>query len=327
MTNAQILTLSRYQLDDENQPYKWSDAELMAYLNDAQKEACRRGYLIVTYPSQVKLTGNSNISFANSTKKITKATGGFLLASIESEVNTFERDDTINVSGTVLNDGDYTISNVTDTDITVLETLQDELNVSAVIEATRTVCRLPLRADVHTYKLHPKTLMVMRARPESLNYPLRQKTLWALDADITIVDYDIGTVDFDSLWYYDSWETLPSGYVFSYIEDNGFIKLIAPPDTSDVLWMVVQRLPKIELAVGDTALSPEIPAVYHADLVDWILHLAYRKQDAETMDLTKAVLFDQTFTKKFGERPSAKTEMNRRRHIPNSRMRPRAFGF
>lgn len=46
MTAQEILTMTRYQLDDEQAHYKWSDAELVVYLNMALHEVCRRCYLL-----------------------------------------------------------------------------------------------------------------------------------------------------------------------------------------------------------------------------------------------------------------------------------------
>lgn len=325
MTGTSIISTARISLGDIRIPYLWSNAELATALTEATVEACRRSYCYVTYPSQVIITGESDISFAASTKTISKATGGFLSAGGLSEVNTFEIDDEITIASTLSNNGVKTISRVTDTAITVKETLVNESNVSAILEATRTVTRIPLRTDVHTYKLHPQTLMVIRARPDSLTYPLRQKTIWSLDSDIRVVDYDLGDYGTGAM-YYDSWETL-EGNTYAFLEENGFIRLISPPQSDDILWLVVARLPKIVFTDSNLDLTPEIPAQYQYDLVDWILYKAYSKPDSDTQDLVKAKLWLDSFERKFGLRPSAQTEQNRKRYPPNMRMRPRQFGF
>lgn len=328
MTNQEIINLARYQLDDTVIDYKWSDAELISYLNDAQIEACRRTYLLINYPSIVKVTGSSNITFIATGKKITKATGGFLSAGELSEANTFEKDDIITITGTVSNNGIKTIVSVSDTEMVVSETLVDESNVSAVIEVTRAVYRIPLRANVHTYKLHPKSLSVIRARPESLEYPLIQKTLSSLDADSSFTNVGTDYSGLDFFYNYSSWENL-TGQMYAFLEDGGFIRIISPPAIDDILWLVVARLPKKTFTsnVEDLTLSPEIPEQYHGDLVDWILHLAFSKPDSELQDLVKAKLYEDKFTEKFGERPSALVELNRRKLPPNMSIRPREFGF
>jgi hypothetical protein len=324
MTVQDTLNDARFQLDDEVAPYKWSDTELIRYYNRAREEACRRSYLYVSYPSAISITGNSNISFVITGSKIIKASGGLLSAGGLSEVNTFEKDDEITITGTTLNNGIKTIVSVTDTEIVTLESIVSEPNTSAIITATRTATRIPLRTGVHTYKLHPSTLMVIRAKPESLEYPLRQRTIWSLDAGILISDYD---ADYVNTWYCSSWETL-TGNMFAFLEENGFIRIISPPIEDDILWMAVARLPKIIFTTSDLSKTcTEIPLQYHNDLVDWILHLAYMKQDGETQDLSKAAFWEKSFERKFGVRPSAQTEMNRRRYPPNMKMRPVEFGF
>lgn len=47
MKLAELLNLTRVELDDVVEPFLWADDELMEYANDAQQEACRRGRLIV----------------------------------------------------------------------------------------------------------------------------------------------------------------------------------------------------------------------------------------------------------------------------------------
>jgi hypothetical protein len=322
MTIADLIISIRGLLDDEVVPYKWSDAEIIRYINDAQMEACRRASLIIAYPSVVSITGVNNITFDDTTKTITKASGGFLLSSGgESEVNSFEKDDTITVTGTVSNNSTLTISSVTDTVITVLETVVDESDKSAVITAIRNVTRIPLVSTKHTYKLHPKIVQVLRARPDSLEYPLKQRTLPGLDAGIVTTHNALGG------FYTSTWETLEDNMAY-FIQDSGLLRLVSPPSGNDILWIVTSRLPKYEFQpTGDTTKSPEIPIIYHADLIDWVLYLAFKKPDSEVQDLNRAKEYESSFDKKFGLRPSAQTEMSRKRLPNNMGMRHRPLGF
>lgn len=327
MIIAEILALARIQLDDEEEPYKWSNAELIAYLNDAEREACIRANLIVSYPSSVSITGINNISFISSSKKISKTSGGFLSAGEESEVETFEKDDIIQVSDTSNNNGTYTIVSVTDTEIIVAETLVDESNTSATIETIRTATQIPIVSGVHTYKLHPKILKVKRVKPDSLGYPILQRTVYTMDAQAIIVT--VNSIDaswHDSLWYYSSWEN-DSGNIYAYIEENGYIRLIGTPDESDILWMIVSRLPKREFTALDLKLTPEISSIYHTDLIDWILRWAFRKPDSEVQDIVKSQMYEKIFENKFGKRPTAFQDMKRKRLPHTLRARHRQFGF
>lgn len=47
MTLAELLADARMKSTDDVAPYLWSDAELKGYANEAEREACRRGRLIV----------------------------------------------------------------------------------------------------------------------------------------------------------------------------------------------------------------------------------------------------------------------------------------
>lgn len=71
-------------------------------------------------------TGSSNATFAVTANTITVAAGGFTSAG-------FSADDTIVISGTTLNNGNFTIHTVTDTVITTHEALATESLTSAVI--------------------------------------------------------------------------------------------------------------------------------------------------------------------------------------------------
>jgi hypothetical protein len=327
MTIGDILDFARFQLDDSEEPYKWSNQELCLYFNDAEAEACRRSHLLRAYPSVVSITGINNISFNATTKTISKTDGGFLSAGSTSELETFEADDQITISNTTSNNGIKTISSVTDTSITVVESLVDENNTSATIEATRTVTRIPITAGIHTYRTHPKLIYIIRSRLDSCDYPLFKKSLPDLDSGVLtgiVMDDDI--ISQLGLGYVVDWESA-TGTPVAYLEDTGRLRLVTTPTEDDILWMYVSRLPKHNITIKDLNKSPEIPEQYHMGLVDWILHLAYSKADVVTSDSTKAKDFEASFELRFGKRTSAKQEMNRRLYPRNSIMRPQEFGF
>lgn len=55
MTLSELIAQLRIELDDTEEDYLWSDAELTRYLNEAEKEACRRARLIID-SSNVEVT-------------------------------------------------------------------------------------------------------------------------------------------------------------------------------------------------------------------------------------------------------------------------------
>lgn len=73
MTVQALLTLTRYQLGDTTKPYKWSDAELIEYLNMSLDELCRRARLIrdVSTATYCKITlATSTASYALSSRVV-----------------------------------------------------------------------------------------------------------------------------------------------------------------------------------------------------------------------------------------------------------------
>jgi len=97
------------------------------------------------YDAVGEVIGSSDISFASATKKITKAGATF--------TTHFSIGDSINVSGTNNNNGSFTISALSDTEITVNETLVDEANKSAVLRKVKET----LMMVVHRIPLTPFT--------------------------------------------------------------------------------------------------------------------------------------------------------------------------
>ncbi|KWT81136.1 hypothetical protein [Candidatus Magnetominusculus xianensis] len=74
----------------------------------------------------ITITGVGNISFAASSKTITYTVGGIIITALKPG-------DSITISGTSGNNGAKTVASITDTTITVNETLTDESNTSGTI--------------------------------------------------------------------------------------------------------------------------------------------------------------------------------------------------
>ena len=65
----------------------------------------------------------------------------------------------------------------------------------------------------------------------------------------------------------------------------------------------------------DTA-KPEIQERFHERLMDWVLHRAYLKQDAEVFDPNKAAQSLALLVQAFGERPDANVQRKHRDRRP-----------
>jgi hypothetical protein len=80
------------------------------------------------------IAGSSNINFVASTHKITKAGATF--------TSHFSTGDTLVVTGTTLNNGTFTLSNVANTELTVSQALVNENSTSALLQKVRDVALL-----------------------------------------------------------------------------------------------------------------------------------------------------------------------------------------
>lgn len=72
-------------------------------------------------------------------------------------------------------------------------------------------------------------------------------------------------------------------------------KLIQIPEVDDELQLVIYRLPLNHIVDGAYTLS-EVDEDHHLYLLDWMKHLAYAKQDAETFDKVKSKEFGDKFS-------------------------------
>jgi hypothetical protein len=64
-------------------------------------------------------------------------------------------------------------------------------------------------------------------------------------------------------------------------------KVIQIPMVADALLLNIYRLPLVNIVDGGHPLD-EVAEDHHIYLLDWMKHLAYKKQDAETFDKTKS---------------------------------------
>lgn len=301
MTFNELLTQASIDLDDVNPPYRWADSTLVNYINEAEREACRRADLIIdkttdTYCRIPLIAGNPRYTTDAKVLRVLAVNYGArkrgtlvwtaatkTLSDAESEFVTsgFEENDVIYVSGFTngVNNGIFTISSVAAGAIVVNEdTMLNETATDAVVEVQK------------------KELVKM--------------TTFTLDNEYPGWNSQIGE---------------PAGY---FQEENNELVLVPIPEYANTAYLTVVRLPasSMTLALKDTV-SPEIASQYHFDLLDWVYNLAFKKDDADTQDLKKAQMYEDSFTRKFGPRPSARTENIRKRYPRSLKARPKSFGY
>lgn len=61
---------------------------------------------------------------------------------------------------------------------------------------------------------------------------------------------------------------------------------------------------------------PQIGPEHHRQMIDWALHLAFRKRDSDTQDLARSDRYEARFTNSFGMRQSANVRRKHLRHAP-----------
>lgn len=93
-----------------------------------------------------------------------------------------------------------------------------------------------------------------------------------------------------------------------YIIDGQKLTVFPVPDDGYTLYPSIlliggYRLPLYDIESDDD--EPEIPAVHHDGLVQWMLYRAFSRRDMETNNEAKAAQAFQLFEARFGERPSA----------------------
>lgn len=150
-------------------------------------------------------------------------------------------------------------------------------------------------AGTDWYDTHPSVMLIRAVQNDSTGEPLRV---------INHEDMPTSGIRFDGR------TGVPRALVWG-IEDNK-VRVWPVPDSTVLIRLTVFRRP---LSRTKPTAEFAIPAQYHERLLHWVKHLAYLKQDAETLDSKKAELEGITF-RTYCEQ--AKTEQRRKRHKPRA---------
>lgn len=172
---------------------------------------------------------------------------------------------------------------------------------------TASVCCFSINVSQASYSLHSRVLQVRELRIGSADIPLSQKYRDELNEQ------------------YPGWWSAygtPEHYI---VEKTGEITLHPIPQSADVASFVVARLPLNSLALsGET--YPEIPGMYHEEMIIWGLRHAYLKPGEDTFNKALSDSYEQEFTAKIGPLPSVLEERRRKTWPRNMSARPREFG-
>ena len=96
-------------------------------------------------------------------------------------------------------------------------------------------------------------------------------------------------------------------------EEYNKVRWVGVPQQSDEVLLSVYRLPLCAITGPDQ--NFEIRREHHRTLLDWMKHLAYGKQDAETFDKTKSI---EHYEKFMASCAKAREEWERYKHKPRT---------
>ena len=163
---------------------------------------------------------------------------------------------------------------------------------------TPEVCEIEILTGIDEYTLHDSILKITRAK------------LASATKNIRIVSYK----DMDSL--NSNWESVPAGTIEYLIDDwsTNKIKLHRTPAADDVLNLRVCRLPLCNMVWARRETDkPEISEQMHLAMLHWAAHIAYFKDEPNTLDPQAAERHDIKFTKEFGPKTDFYSQERRKK--------------
>jgi len=134
--------------------------------------------------------------------------------------------------------------------------------------------------------LDPAIIYVRRVTRASTGTPLTPRVSRAMDESVP------------------GWENARASVPVVFVPDweTGKLRLWPPTVADETFRMTVIRTPLNPMIEDED--EPEIAPRFHGALLDWMLHLGYLKQDADTFDPKKAAQHEERFMGEFGQ-PSA----------------------
>lgn len=177
------------------------------------------------------------------------------------------------------------------------------------------LCTLSIIANQSTYTLSPKILQIKRCQLYSMVVPLTGPVQYSeIDELVSGWTGTGGTIG-------------SAGYggkpTYFLNEPGNTITFIMAPAENDTASMVVSRIPLLPFTLYT---SPEIETKYHEGIMDWAAHLAYMKNDSDTLNLNMAKIYEDKFIASFGRLPDAYSDRLRKTLSMKQRMRPREWG-
>lgn len=170
-----------------------------------------------------------------------------------------------------------------------------------VPDTTSDATIVSVSAGEATSELHKAVLVIREARLTSSDAPIR-----------IINAQDVNSLTNEDYGILRSSRRNQIGAVHSMVigEQRNMCRFINIPVVDDEVSLLIDRLPLIPLTEDDQELV-DVDDWHHLHLLRWMQHLAYRKQDAETLNPKKAQECEEEFTKYCAQ---VKREKDRYKH-------------
>ena len=167
------------------------------------------------------------------------------------------------------------------------------------------LCSIPLLAGIAKYAISTKILAIIRMKLTSQQRLLEPSTADDLDRS-------------------GDWQSRPAGEPQTYCIDldSDSITFVPAPKVNGTASLTVYRLPLAKLTVVGNTAALGFREEYHEDLIPWIMHLAFRKQDSEVYNPGLAEEYRKTFLDRAAE---IKLEMHRKHTRPHGNRMLRGF--
>ena len=157
-----------------------------------------------------------------------------------------------------------------------------------LIDSSSDFCTIPISDNDPLIEIDPLVINIRRAKLSISTYSLAPETAENMDRVNPGWEKHFGT---------------PTTYVTGY--ETGCIRLYPKQQVAADLTITVSRLPIYGIS---KTTNPEIRREYLPGLVQWMLHRAYSKFDADSFDPDKAAKSLAAFEKEFGKNASARNE-------------------
>ena len=162
------------------------------------------------------------------------------------------------------------------------------------------LCAIAVTAGVAHYALDPRlyelSYLAWRATGDPVRSPLALRTREWMDRNVMY------------------WRDMPAGEPCYLVNDGLSVQLVPAPGSDGELLIEGYSTPAAPM-VAD-ADEPGIPSVHHIHLIQWALHRAFSKPDAEFFDPNRSALAEAEFSRYFGARPDVDLRSDTREDEP-----------